>query len=180
MIWKRDEWAMYLVVMLITVIVLVSGQLLWHRYTVAKPLDKSLQEIQGIESVKWNDGDKSGTVLIEVTLHQVDNLEKTYGQIIEKSKGILGRKAFKVQLNDHRTPELAELYYKIHYCVQEAISNGNFVSMERQIQSEAKAAGVQSRIYVDSANVYIQLDKGSDALYTVVPRHADNTQGVRQ
>ena len=51
--WRRNEWTLYVIVLVLTVAALVGGQLLWHKLTIAKPLDITLQQIQGVESVNW-------------------------------------------------------------------------------------------------------------------------------
>ena len=108
--------------------------------------------------------------MLNITLNRVDNLEKTYGEITGTARQVLGRRAFRVALHDHRTPELEKPYYNIQYNIQEAIFTGNFTAMADAVAKQAGAVQADSRVYVDSGYVYIQLSKGADALYAVVPR----------
>jgi len=175
--WRRDQWVQYFIVLVVTIGVLFCGQLIWHKYAVAKPLDKELLQIKGVESVQWEDNRKDGDgVVITVALGPVVDLENTYGEIGDTVKRIMGHRAVKIVLREHRTPELENVYYKIHYQVQEAISTGKFVAMADNIQAQAKASQVDAKVYVDARYVYIELDKGVGRLYSVVPRQADNQE----
>ncbi|MDR3564909.1 MAG: hypothetical protein P4N59_26220 [Negativicutes bacterium] len=172
MMWDRKSWLTYLTVLVITVVVLIAGQLLWHQYAVAKPLDKGLQQVQGVEAANWEEGGRnSDAAVLDVTLGGVENLQKTYMAINDTARQALGRKAFRVVLRDHRSPELENLDYQIQYSVQEAMVSGNFTAMAAAVQKAAEGAKTAAKIYVDNQYVYIQLTKDRDALYTVVPRH---------
>lgn len=170
--WKGDNWTRFFLALVITVAILVSGQLLWHKFAVAKPLDKGLLAIQGVSSASWDEGKNSDIVAINVTLSHVDSLAKTYNDILEKGQKVFGRKNFQVILHDDRTPELDSFYYTIHYSIQEAIATGNFTAMADKVQTQARAAQIDAKIVVDEKYVYVQLAKGDNALYTVVPRQS--------
>lgn len=176
MMWNRYNWLTYVVVLVATVVTLVGGQLLWHKFAVAKPLDKGLQQIQGVEAASWEDGRSGETVAVNVTLDQVGNLQTTYGEIIDTAKQVLGRKPFRVVLHDHRTAELERLYYNVQYSIQEAVFTGNFSAMAGSVRAQAEAAGAEAKIYVDTGYVYVQMTKGADSLYTVVPRQMGNQE----
>ncbi len=166
---KRSAFLTYVAALAVTVAVLVAGQLLWQKYAVARPLDAGLQGIPGVAAASWEEG-KNGDLTINVTLGSVDNLAKTYGQIGATAKTILGRPPARINLADSRTPELEALYYGIHLYIQEAIFTGNFAAMAERVDAKARAAGADAGVYVDAANVYVQLAREGAALYAVIPR----------
>lgn len=169
--WKQHNWVLGCIAVVITFFVLFGGQLIWQKYAVAKPLDKTLNGINGVESVTWKDGGKNGEpVIINVTLKNVQNLQKTYGELLEGSQRSLGRQNFKLIIEASRTPELEQFFYRIHIYVQEAIYTGNFTSMAEKIQEKAIAEGIDTKAYVDTANVYFQVQKNGDEWYIVIPR----------
>ncbi|MBP2653067.1 MAG: hypothetical protein H6Q73_636 [Firmicutes bacterium] len=177
MTWNHNNWTVYAATLFITIAVLVAGQLVWNNYGIAKPLNKSMQDIPGVEGATWNEaGKNSDGITITVTLGQVADLQKTYNQIMSTSKKILGRRSFSVILDDHRTPELESLYYDIHYYVQEAITTGNFAAMADSIKAHARTAQVEARVYVDAKYVYVELTKGQTALYSVIPRQSSSQE----
>lgn len=166
---KRDNWLTFVAALAVTVAVLVAGQLLWQKYAVARPLDAGLRGIAGVTAASWDEG-RNGDLTINVTLGNVDNLPKTYGEIGDTAKNILGRRPARIALADSRTPELENLAYSLNIPVQEAIKTGNFTAMAERVAAAARAAGADARVSVDAANVYIQLARDGAALYEVVPR----------
>lgn len=170
----KYNWLVGVLAVVLTLAALAGGQLLWQKYAVAKPLDKMLQGIDGLEQAAWEDGTKKEDIVkINVTLHQVTNLSKTYNHITEGSQRILGSKGFKIIIHDSRTPELEQFYYGIHYYIQEAIFNGNFAFMSERIREQAAKQGITVQIYVDANNVYLQAVKDGAEMYEVVPRQSN-------
>lgn len=171
--WKRDNWTVFVVALTLTVAILVAGQLMWQKFAVARPLDKGLKEIAGVENAVWEEN-KNGDVIIKVTLASVPNLAKTYGDIDAAAKRALGKRPARIVLSDHRSPELEELYYTCNYNIQEAVATGGFTVMAERVRSAAQAAGAETKVYVDAQGVYLQLKKGETELYAVIPRQGDS------
>jgi hypothetical protein len=174
---KRDNWYVFVIALAATVATLIVGQLLWQKYAVARPLGTGLRDIAGVTTAAWEEG-KNGDLTINVTLSGVDNLARTYGEIGDTAKRILGRRPARVVIADSRTPELEDLYYAIHLHIEEAIFTGNFSAMADRIDAKARAAGADAKVYVDAANVYVQLTRQGAALYAVVPR-SDSPREVK-
>lgn len=171
MSFNRDRATAFVAALAVTVVVLVAGQLAWHKYAVAKPLDAGLRDIPGVTAASWEEA-KNGDIAINVTLGGVDNLAATYSNIETTAKNILGRRPSRITIADTRTPELEGLYYFLHYHIQEAIATGNYAAMAGHIHTQSAARGAQAKVYVDTRAVYLQLAKDGASLYAVVPREA--------
>ncbi|MDT8901582.1 hypothetical protein [Anaeroselena agilis] len=166
---KRDNRLAFVIALAVTVATLVAGQLLWQKYAVARPLDSGLQGIAGVTAASWDES-KNGDITINVTLGGVDNFAKTYGEIGETAKTILGKRPARINLVDSRTPELETLFHAVHFHLQEAVATGNFSAMAERVDAKARAAGADATMYVDARNVYLRLTRGGASLYAVVPR----------
>jgi hypothetical protein len=175
---KNDNRLIFVIVLAVTVATLVAGQLLWQKYAVARPLDKGLKGIAGVTDASWDES-KNGDITLTVTLGNVDNLAKTYGEIGETARNSFGQRPARIIIADSRTPELEALYYKLQYSIHEAIFTGNFAAMADRVAAQSRAAGADARVYVDARNVYLQLAKAGAALYAVEPR-ADASREVKQ
>ena len=166
------------IALIITVAILYAGQAIWQNYAVDLPLDKALHSVAGVEKVTWDDsGNINDSITIHITLKNAENLQKTYHEISKKIEMTLKDKAYDLELADNRTPELDKAYYEIHYYIQKAIVDGDFPLLEEKVQEKAAASGASSKVYVDDRNIYLQLEKGDSALYTVVARHFDRIGG---
>lgn len=175
---ERNTWLTGAVALLVTLGVLFGGQALWHTFAVAKPLDKAFQGIDGVQSVAWGKEKDEGPVMLQVTIDKAASLQQTYRLIGEHAQGVLGKAPFQIVIHDNRTPELEQVYHELHYHIQEAVFTGRFSDMAEKTQEIAKKAGTDARIDVDARNVYLQLTKGDNGLYVVVPR-PNNLSGVK-
>jgi hypothetical protein len=169
--WKDYNVFRIVLSLVLTAAFLFCGQALWHNYAVAKPLDKTLQEINGVEQVTLHKKSKlDDTVTIDVTLKNAANFATTYKQISDTAKQILGQNQVQIKINDHRTPDLEQLYYDVHFYLQEAIATGSFALMNERIQQTATEHGAAANIYVNTDTIYVKLAKGEAELYMLIPR----------
>ncbi|MGE5633535.1 MAG: hypothetical protein ACM3TR_20940 [Caulobacteraceae bacterium] len=163
---------------IITAAILYVGQHAWQSYAVEKPLDNALKNVAGVRQVTWQDSNKVNEPMnIYVTLDNSANLQKTYNEINQKIVQTLNGKPYTLEFKDTRTPELEKLYYDINNYVQKAIVDGNFPQLAEKTQEKAKAAGVEAQLYVDKSNVYLQLTKKDNSLYTVISRQSEGMGG---
>ncbi|WP_425057806.1 hypothetical protein SCACP_23480 [Sporomusa carbonis] len=179
---KNYNWVIGCVTLMLTLAVLFGGQFLWNKYAVANPVNRMFQNIDGVESVsisRLNEQSKNNeTVKIYIKLNHVDNLQNLYEEITDGLNQVGGGKKYDIVIRDTRTPELEQFYYSIHYDIQEAIFTGNFATMAERIQAKAGSAQVKTQIYVGNKNIYVQMTKGADGMYVVVPRDSGN-RGVK-
>jgi len=170
---NKNKIAIVLITLIITLVVLGGGQLLWQRYKIDIPLTKTLQGIDGVESVNWDKSPNAdGSFKISISLTNVKNLQQTYQAINTGTTSILGSKKPLIIIHDSRTPELEQFYYTVHYYIQESIAIGNFTTMAERIEHKAAAQGVDTQLFVDSDNIYLGLTKNSANMYIVISRQA--------
>lgn len=175
---KQINWLLGCVALIATLAVLVGGQLLWQNFAVDKPLDKLLQEVDGVVAAAQSEvkGGKDKIVLLDVTLANVANLQKTYTDIDAGAKRILGSKPYTIAVHDKRTPALEQFYYSVHYFIQEAVFTGNFSQMAQRVSEQAQASGIDTKIFVDNRYVFVQMQQNDGQMYVIVPRPATNAE----
>jgi len=166
------------IALIITVALLYTGQALWQSYAIDLPLDKALNEVDGVEKVAWDTGSSfNDTVIINVKLRDIDNLQKTYKEIKEKINLTLNGKKYSLEIADDRSQELEQAYYDIHYYVQKSIADGDFPSLEAKVREKAEMIGAEAKVYVDEQNIYLQFTKKDNSLFAVIGRHFDRIGG---
>ena len=159
------------VVILALVVGLTSfwgAQWLYDRYNYDRPLDKILGENKNIASYQIND--QEPLLEIEIKLSRVDNLQETYGEIYQSLQEILGRRNFRIILQDQRDPTLDGIYYHTRLAAFEALERGNFLEMEGYISKLAAGQGSEARVWLDQDRLYIQVEHGNNYLYEIIPR----------
>ncbi len=163
---------------IITLFILLVGQILWQNHAINKPLEKSLQSIDGVKNIVWNKNSKIvEAVQIEVTLGDVTNIQKTYKEIDQKTHEVLGSKPYRIIIKDNRTLELENLYDDINSYVQKAISDGDFPLLAQKTEDIAKQVAVNAKVFVDEQYVYVQLNKEDTSLYMLTLRHSNGIGG---
>lgn len=159
------------IALIITVVFLYAGQALWQNYVIDLPLGKTLNEIDGVEKVAWDSGSSfNDAVIINIELGNINNLQKTYKEIIEKINMVLNGREYFLEISDNRSQELEQTYYDIHYYVQKSIVDGDFPTLEVKVREKAEMIGAQAKVYVDEQNIYLQLDKKDSSLFAVIER----------
>lgn len=179
--WRQYNWLAGCAAVCLTVAVLFSGQMVWQKFAVAKPLDKAFLEISGVTEAVWDKQSKNGEpIKIYVTLQNIENLARTYAELNDGARKVLGKKPFKIVIHDGRSAELEQFNYKVQYLVQEAIFTGNFSTMTKQIAAQAKDEHIDLQMYVDAENVYLQTKKAAAEMYVVIPRQFSKSGGESQ
>ncbi len=166
------------IALIITVAVLYIGQALWHNYAVDLPLDKTLNDIDGVSNVTLDDSYKiNDNITVYVTLDDTANLQKTYKEISKRIEEKLKGNQYTLEIKDNRSSELEQAYYDIQYYIQKAIVDGDFPMLEAKAREKAGLKGASVKVYVDEQNIYLQLNKNNNSLYAVVARQSDRLGG---
>ena len=169
--WPKYKSSIVVITIVLTLVVLGGSHFFWQQYALDKPLAQVIQAIDGIETLTFDNGDKNESPKnIHITLNNVTNLQKTYQSTNDSIIKILGSKKYKIIIHDHRTPELEQLYYSMHYHIEEAIFTGKFGVMAEIIQNKAIAANTKAQVYIDADSLYVQLMSDNGNLYMVLPR----------
>lgn len=175
---KYNQFLKGSIALIITVACLLIVQAVWQSYVVDLPLDKALNDIDGVLRVTLDDKYKiNDSTTIYVTLDNTANLQKTYKEIITKIEQTLKGSKYTLEIKDNRSPELEQTYYDIHYYIQKAIVDGDFPLLEAKVREKADLVGATAKVYVDEQNIYLQLVKNDSFLYSVVARQSDKTGG---
>lgn len=156
----------------ITLFILYIGQNFWFNYSIKEPLTKELNNISGVNKVALQQRCKLKEPLnIDITLAMVSNFHKTYSEIDETIKHFMRQRQYELSIIDNRTDELEQLYYDIHYYIEEALINGNFPMLAFKASEIANTIDAKSQIYIDSINIYVHLHKNENSLYMLISRH---------
>jgi hypothetical protein len=148
---------------------LFSGQQLFYRWQVLRPLEESFRDVAGVEEV--NIERRQGQLYLEFQVAPVENLRTTYLDLVGVGRELLGDRKVTVYIKDTRDPFLSEVFYDMHFTIAEGIATGRFARMAGELEALVERAGLEKgRFYVDEDNVYVQLTKDDAYLYEIIPR----------
>ncbi len=163
-------------VMLITLALLLGGQILYEKHFVQDGLDRQVAKVAAVADLRVAKDEKPPAVYVRI--NNAQDLQTDYQGLTDVVREQLGPQ-YKVVLMDNRTPKLQSLYEQDSFAIQEAIATGNYQAMQKSVSRLAAANKVQSNISVDSYNVYLELkdEQGSGYLYEVIPHTSQVANG---
>ncbi len=152
-------------------LLLFGAQFIYNRQAVEQPVVAIAHNVPAVEHVSLQNT-PSG-VQVDVRLGPVPNLRETYLALENQVSSALGSQHFQIDLTDTRTPTLVNDFYQMNAVLEQGIATGQFVTMEQQVQAMGARDGLsQSSAIVADHYVYVELVKGKNYLYELLPRQA--------
>lgn len=155
-----------LVIMSIALSVLFGGWELYRNFGLVAPLEKQLADHEAVRKVETVV--KGQEREIHITLNQVDDLQDTFVGVQDVVQQSLGKQAT-IKLVDNRQDELKDAYQAIQPTLYAGVAQGDFPEMISDVQKQAVAAGLNSKITMNDEFIFVQLEKADQYLYEVLP-----------
>lgn len=160
--------------LILTFAVLFGGYQVYKNYELVKPLESQLLAIHAVQSAHVLTTGQNPEVVVK--LGKVSDLQATYRSIYADVTATLGTPVG-IELQDHRTPALSQLYETMGQILYQGIARGDYMTMTESMQSFAAKAHVTCRITMNGQDIFVQLSKGNAYLYDIVP-YAGKLTGV--
>lgn len=154
---------------LISLAILFGGWWAYRQFNIVTPLKTSLESVSGVKNVEL-DGGSSG--VIRVTLGPVSDFQETYSSITQTVHEVLGSSgSVTVKIEDKRNQDLTNAYENLQPIIADGIAQGDYTKMFSRVVDKAKEMNVNAKITmnVEDHNLYIQLMKGNNYAYYVIP-----------
>ncbi|HHW13287.1 MAG TPA: hypothetical protein GXX33_09845 [Firmicutes bacterium] len=174
---SRKNWSLRQIFIIALVGLLTSGLLfgggfLYEKFFQRNPLQKWVKTNPAITGFQLQE-QKAGLCL-ELTLdpQKVDNLQAILEPFIREVVSRKQRPVHEVRIANEPSPELAEVYYQLSFALAEAQATGEYNTLYGVLQSLQAAAGeADFRVYLGTDYLYVQLKKGNESYFSVVPRN---------
>ncbi|HRX20418.1 MAG TPA: hypothetical protein P5273_01760 [Syntrophomonadaceae bacterium] len=156
--------------LLVTFSLLLGGYSFYNNYIVKKPLLQALKDVDGVQDVKVSK--EEGQYRITVVLDEVENLQSSYVKLDETSTTYLARKGYELQIADHRSQQLTDLYDQMQPYIYEALAKNNYIWLQEEISRQLlhNSPDTEYRFSIDGDRIYLQLTQEQKSLYAVIPR----------
>ncbi|HPZ12928.1 MAG TPA: hypothetical protein PLK04_01675 [Bacillota bacterium] len=160
----------------VAAVLLFGGREVFLRTSVAMPMDRAFASMSEIESYSF-ERSAYGAV-VEVKLGNVEDLSETVRKVEAAVAKVPADGRLWVRISDTRDVLLQDVYYRMHFDIEEAIATGSFSDLKRRADEKAWQAGLSGCVVqVDADNVYVSLENGEHRLYAVVSRASGAVQG---
>lgn len=148
--------------------ILFGGHWIYQNYFVLRPLVNELHAVPGVEKVIINE--KGTRMTVDILLKEKVDLKETYS-LIEDLMAKVNSDELQFQIEDRSNEKLENLFYQSQYCIYEALMQGNFTDMSKNIEKIMQSAeGVKWRLNMDLHYIYLEMHDGDHYLYKVIPR----------
>jgi hypothetical protein len=152
-------------------LLLFGAQFLYNRQAVEQPLVSLSHAVPSVEHVAV--ANTPSGLAVDVKLALVPNLRETYLNLENQVSADLVGQHFQINLIDARTPELLNDFYQMNGILEQGLATGQFVAMQSQVQAMGAKDGLSHvSAIVDEHYVYVELVKGKNYLYELLPRQS--------
>ena len=152
--------------LILTFAILFGGYQVYRNYDVVQPLEKQLLHIHAVEAAHIIMTGQTPTVYIR--LGYVPDLQTTYLNIQnDVSANIDG--PVNIELKDRRNALLLSVYQTVQPILSQGIALGYYLNMISQIQAACAKQHIESKVTMNTQDIFIQLRAGSAYLYDIVP-----------
>lgn len=152
-----------------------GAQWLYQKYSFQGPLNAALNENKAVESYQMSN---EGRLLrVSVTINYDADLMQSYTEVRKELTQAVGKRPFRLALNDSRDDVLKQVWYNSQYAIYQAISQGSYQDMAAVVNREAQVSGAETKIYIDQENIYVRLKHQGHTLDEVIPRGTGQVSG---
>ena len=137
-------------------------------------MQRDMHQMKAIRDYKVKE-DKDG-LIVTVKLQKVDDLQKVLDYVKQKVASYYNQPIKNFKIIDRRNHELESLRYQLSFYLEEAVVSGHYIQLKTALES---CPGVKAKAYFSQSSMYLQLEKGQNYLYEVLPNHLQQDKGDR-
>lgn len=157
---------------------MLTFQWYYSRNMVIKALENTLLENKYVDNVEITK--QREKITISLTLKDVDNLMEVYNTIYETMEYRLKGQPFELKIINKSDSAIKDLFYnKVQFIIYEALQTGEFNEMRARLDEiqyteteESKSGPLEIKVFIDSDNLYLQIELDKSGFYEVIKREA--------
>lgn len=163
----------------LSLIVLLGGWFLYRQTALERPVEKMLSQYPGVTRAQVTI--TQNKALLKLDLQSNVDLRAMIAELRKKEGSLLGDRVIALDIADHSTPEIDDLWKQASFSVAEAMANKRYTMIPdtlSKIQSEHGGYTILSGM--DEQYVYVSLSSSSDKnanKYIILPLTAATVTG---
>ncbi|HCJ09552.1 MAG TPA: hypothetical protein DGR79_08380 [Clostridiales bacterium] len=168
---KGVRYPVVAVTLVVTLVFLFGARWVYQRQALDRPLEAAVLAVPGVEEVTV--GQRQDVLLVRVRAGEVPHLEEFVADLWRAVEAVQEGAAVELEISDSRSERLQNIFYELHFHVQEAVATGRFSELPARLEEVSAGTGLtRGRVFVGPEYVYVQLHQGQACLYEIIPRRA--------
>lgn len=164
----KVKWV--LLAALLTGALLFGGHFAYQRFATENPLYVAVLAQPGVKDFTVTESGSGYT--LEINVGPVNDLKSTIETVVQMIEAAGKAPVTAINITDNASRELSEVFYEMHFTLEEAAARGNFTQMKERADTIAQEAGVDTvRIQVADNQLYVQLCQDNHYLYRIINRN---------
>lgn len=153
----------------ISALVLFGGWFLYRQWAIERPLENIVKSVDGVNHVDMNV--KADALELKLNLKPGTDLGELVRHIEKNGEKQIGSRTLKLNIEDHSSPELDQLWENAMFTVAQAMENKQYTQITAALkQMEQENSKLQATAEMDEKNVYITLTDGQYSKFIILPR----------
>lgn len=149
--------------------VLFGGWYLYRQMALQNPLANVVSQYEGVKSSQIDIN--QDTVTLKLDLKPDTNLRGLVEHINKEGKAVVGKRALKIEVEDHSSEQLNEWWDDAMLSVAEAMDNKQYTDIQTSLDELAKRSPeFKATAQIDDQNVYVSLSDGKSGKFIILPR----------
>lgn len=153
----------------VSAVLLFGGWFAYSQWAIEAPFQKLVKQYEGVNHVQLNITPKE--VGLKLDLEAGTDMGGLVRHLEKDGKKLLGKRTLKLEVTDHSTPDLDQIWSEALFSVAQAMENKQYTEIQSTLdQLEEQHDAVQATADMDDKNVYVTLTDGTASKYIILPR----------
>lgn len=153
----------------VSAVLLFGGWFAYNQWAIEAPFQKLVKQYEGVNHVQFNITPKE--VGLKLELEAGTDIGGLVRHLEKDGKELLGKRTLKLEVTDHSTPDLDQIWSEALFSVAQAMENKQYTEIQSTLnQLEEQYDALQASADMDDKNVYVTLTDGTASKYVILPR----------
>lgn len=153
----------------ISLILMLSSQWIYAKYTIEKSLVNVISQKPWIE--KADVKSDMGKIVVSVKFKDIENFMEAYDNLYDTVNYNLKGKPFTIVITNQPDSVLKDAYENyIQFVVYEAVQTGNYTDMKKKLDEIGSLKKIYIKSYINHKNVYIKLKHENQYFYCIIKK----------
>ena len=157
---------------LLSVALLFGGWFLYRQFAIQEPLQKIVDSYEGVNKSQITIN--RDEVTLKLDLEPGTKLRELVQYISKEGKSIIGSRSITLNVEQHSSKELDEIWDKAMFSVAEAMESRKYTIIPAKLdQLKDQYKGITATTEIDDNNVYVSLTNGKESKFIILPRQPE-------